>query len=119
MNALPCCTTRPAAARRLVELTGWAIPATILALLPKCPACVAAYVALGTGVGISFSTAAHLRTLLITLCVASLLFLAAWRVRRFLAHRIPSGTGRSLPSRSTQTRVVSAVASNSEPRRIS
>jgi hypothetical protein len=56
----------------------------VLALMPKCPACVAAYVALGTGLGISVSAAAALRTGAIVACVATLLYLAACTVRRRL-----------------------------------
>jgi hypothetical protein len=47
--------------------------------------CVAAYVALFTGMGLSVSAATYLRTGMIVLCVASLLFLAARAVRRRLA----------------------------------
>jgi hypothetical protein len=67
--------------RRGGEIVGWVVPTATLALLPKCPLCVAGYVALATGIGISLPTATWLRATLIALCVASLLFLAARRIR--------------------------------------
>jgi hypothetical protein len=57
----------------------------MLALLPKCPVCVVGYVALATGLGISVTAAAHLRLLLLMLCLASLVFFAARRLRRLMA----------------------------------
>jgi hypothetical protein len=60
----------------------WIAPAAVLALLPKCPACLAAYVALATGVGLSVPAAAHLRLGLIVACAASLVALTAQRLRR-------------------------------------
>jgi len=78
--------------RRLLNTAGWVIPGAILALLPKCPACLAAYIAIGTGVGLSVSTATYLRMLLLILCVASLSYLALRGVTRILQRDELSGS---------------------------
>ena len=62
--------------RRGVELAGWTIPGAMLDLLPKCPVCIATYVAVFSGVGISLAGASVIRISLLILCVASLLCLA-------------------------------------------
>jgi hypothetical protein len=61
----------------------WALPSVALALLPKCPMCIAAWLAIGGGLGVSFTTLAHLRTSLICLCWSALLLLTARLVMRF------------------------------------
>ena len=77
MTARSCCR----------DAAGWIVPGVGLALIPKCPACVAAYIALLSGIGISYSAAASLRIGLIVLCVALLLFVAARHVFRFIQWR--------------------------------
>jgi hypothetical protein len=71
--------------RRGWHIVKWLVPSAILARMPKCPLCLAAYVALFTGVGISMSTAAYTRIALMALCLASLTYLAARWLRRALA----------------------------------
>ena len=86
MKTNHCCENSRAATfvRRFIEVAGWIVPSTILALIPKCPACLAAYIALWSGIGLSLSAAMYLRTSLLVLCVALILFLAAWNARRLI-----------------------------------
>ncbi len=65
----------PTLVRRAREALAWILPSAILVLVPKCPLCLAAHVAVWTGLGLSLSTATWLRWALMFLCVASLLFL--------------------------------------------
>ena len=69
---------------RIVSAVPWAVPGVVLALMPKCPACLAAYVALATGLGIPFAAAAWTRWLLIMLCTSLLSYLTIRRLCRFL-----------------------------------
>jgi hypothetical protein len=76
----------PAASRRRWggEIAGWIIPGVTLVLLPKCPICMAAYVALFSGVSLSFASASHLRTSLQIVCVTALFFLVMKRLCRLV-----------------------------------
>ena len=69
-------------------MAGWIVPSVTLALIPKCPICVAAYVALATGIGISLPTAKYLRAGLIVVCVAALIFIATRRLRSLWLRKI-------------------------------
>lgn len=69
------CETRPHSASRFLNFVGWIVPTAILALIPKCPACVAGYAVIGTSVGLSLSASAQLRLAVIVLCVVSLSYL--------------------------------------------
>jgi hypothetical protein len=94
MNSLTCCQTAANAAhkdakaadgkvlpssakQRGFALAKFSLPTLILALLPKCPACFAAYVALGTGISLSVQAASVLRSTLVATCVAALVWIIA------------------------------------------
>jgi hypothetical protein len=73
--------SRPAGlGRRSLAVAHWAAPSVLLALMPKCPACLAAYVFAWTGLGLSLSVATSLRMLLLAAGVTWLAFLLARRV---------------------------------------
>jgi hypothetical protein len=67
--------------QRAVDLFGWIVPGAILVAIPKCPMCLAAYIALWTGIGLSISVAIYLRVSVLVLCVGVILFLAARSAR--------------------------------------
>ena len=101
---------RPASRwRRGSELLGWLLPTTVLALLPKCPACLAAYVALASGLSLSLSTATSLRIMLLVVSAASLAVMISRRLRASLTtaststnpthYRVTSPGRRPPPSR--------------------
>lgn len=66
---------------RVGEMVNWLAPSILLALLPKCPACMAGYIALATGIGVSLPIAAYLRMVVAVLCGAWLVFVVVKRVR--------------------------------------
>lgn len=106
MNKASCCTIAASTARssttkaadgkarpssrthRAFAVGKFSLPTLILALLPKCPACFAAYLALGTGISVSVAAASFLRTLLIGICVASLVWIFASAFRSALMDRL-------------------------------
>lgn len=71
-------------ARRTRGAAAWALPSIALALVPKCPLCIAAYLAIGGGLGMSLTTATHLRTALVWLCWSVLGLLAVRLMMRFV-----------------------------------
>lgn len=85
MNSRRCCyesavrdvRRSPTALQHLLRAAQWAVPGALLVVMPKCPVCLVAYVALFTGLGLSLSAAAHLRMLVLLLCVTMLVVLSA------------------------------------------
>jgi tRNA(Arg) A34 adenosine deaminase TadA len=90
MNTPRCCPAQPRAGdearqrgarlRRVREVACLIVPGTLLALLPKCPMCLAAYVALGAGFTLSYTSAHLLMRALTALCIGTLALCAVRRV---------------------------------------
>jgi hypothetical protein len=83
MNVPACCPQSSSRWRRSREIARWVIPSAALILIPKCPACVIAYVALFSGIGISFGAASNLRSALLIISATVLMCLALKRLGRF------------------------------------
>ena len=82
MNSLHCCQRKSSIGddarqqktwlRRPREVAGLILPGALLALIPKCPMCLAAYVTLCTGFTMSCSSAHILMRTLSALCIGTL-----------------------------------------------
>jgi hypothetical protein len=75
---------RPSWIRATRRAIRWIVPGVVLAAMPKCPICLAAYVALFTGFGISLAAAKFAWWAVAIGCVAALVYLATATVRGFL-----------------------------------
>lgn len=73
----PHCPPPKARRWRGIRKTTWTIPGILLLLMPKCPICLAAYIAMGTGISIPIAAATWLRGSLIVLCIVALVWLVA------------------------------------------
>jgi hypothetical protein len=62
----------------------WIVPGIVLAMMPKCPLCLVSYIALFTGIGISFAAANFAWWSVVVGCVAVLAYLATTTVRGFV-----------------------------------
>jgi len=82
MNGSHCCGACRPTGRRVAGIAGSVLPGAALVLMPKCPACVAAYVAAASGLSVSLPVAEWLRTGSILLCALSISVVVATTVRR-------------------------------------
>jgi hypothetical protein len=71
-----------------LRISGGIGSSLVLALLPKCPMCMAAYLAMLTGLGVSVTIAAIIKTSLATLCVVILLWLLTTALLRLNCKRL-------------------------------
>jgi len=96
MNPPRCCHVQPNAGRNARQPTSWLrragdtvewlLPGPALALLPKCPVCLAAYVALGTGFVMTPASAHLLLWTVTSLCIGALAFCLLRRMMKYCRH---------------------------------
>jgi hypothetical protein len=107
MNSTHCCQQKLATSRdarpqrtwlrRAREFAGWIVPGALLALMPKCPMCLVAYVALCSGLTMSCASAHFLMRLLTALCIGTLALCAVrrlinWRQNKLTLNLHPTQT---------------------------
>ena len=83
----PCCTGEGPSrrlARRRAGAAASVLPGAVLLLLPKCPLCLAAWLAAIAGVGVPAAAAANVRQLIVVVWVAAAALAAARIIRRRL-----------------------------------
>ena len=80
------CCTGEGPSRRLARRSAGAaasiLPGAMLVLLPKCPLCLAAWLTVVTGVGVSATAAAHVRGLIVVVWVVAAALAAVQIIRR-------------------------------------
>jgi hypothetical protein len=69
---------------RCIEFIKMLMPAFVFVIIPKCPVCLAGYIALITGAGLSIPAATYTRVILIILCIVSFSYFIIKHVRRWL-----------------------------------
>ena len=74
-------------ARRGWDVVAGAMSFGVWVCVPKCPLCLAAHVALWTGLGVSFTAATYLRWALLSASGGLLLYLIVRRISRLVAVR--------------------------------
>jgi hypothetical protein len=88
MGTRACCLKTPRTdglqARTGLRWLRWIVPSAVLALMPKCPLCVATYYTLLTGLGMSLAAAVVVRNLLIVVCIGMLAMAALGVLRKLL-----------------------------------
>jgi hypothetical protein len=67
--------------RTVRRAVGWIVPGVVIAAMPKCPLCLAAYVAIFTGFGISLAAASFAWWFVVATCTGVLAYLAIGTVR--------------------------------------
>jgi hypothetical protein len=100
VNAHACCTPRSEGRATTLRRGLWSstclLPAALVALAPKCPVCLAAYLTLVSGVGISTTAAAHVRAGGMALATAGATLLA-WKLLQYGAAHLAEFGRRKVP----------------------